>query len=79
VSSLNTAPFTEPYTTIVGSVMEPTGESYTDYSGLIFHINDDSLVGELHPYYTNDLHRTFRMRENIAEYVRANNITVTGW
>jgi hypothetical protein len=40
--------FTKPYTTIVGSMLPPTGQSYTDHSGLLFTINDDGLICELH-------------------------------
>jgi hypothetical protein len=71
--------FTLPYTTIVGSVVPPTGESYRDYSGLVFTINEESLICRLHAYYTNDLARTYGFGEMIAEYAKANNIGSTGW
>jgi hypothetical protein len=71
--------FTLPYTTLVGSVIQPTGQSYTDHCGLLFKVNDDGLICELHPYYTNDLHRKFHFTDQIIEYVIANNVDMSGW
>jgi hypothetical protein len=75
--------FTKPYddiTRIVGNylgrampglVIQPTGESYSDYNADFIRVDADGLIVELRAYITNNLERTFHFEAQITQMVMA--------
>lgn len=52
-------------------VIQPTGESYSDYNADFIRVDADGLIVELRAYITNNLERTFHFEAQITQMVMA--------
>jgi ketosteroid isomerase-like protein len=60
--------FTDPYPVMPGLVLDPTGESYTDYDCDVFIVKD-GLITEIRAYVTNEIHRKYDFLPKIEAFL----------